>query len=341
MLIKQGTNFNEIGVIQNALNVSTNFVPKLTVDGIFGPKSDSRVKQFQSAKNLAPDGAVGPKTLNALFVHMKLEALITVIKKPVNNPPQPGFTPPGFTPPSFGPPVPPSPSFSFNPFVVDPRDLQWHAQVQAWREWVMKPIPKGPAPPLPADAPPSLSLPPQGLSVPLLPSETVNVSSGGVATRTVPFTGANFETAFTGNLKDGKFKQEFTVKLDFTKVTGLINTKAVEQEIEVGKTQKGDFEITHNVKVTPFKIINHEGNNVDFKLAPLLITSVNSSFDASQFGGIKSIVTFRPFGKGFEIEVGGKIGSKFKLSHDENNRATTSVYPLTVEGIVGFKFDAL
>ena len=331
MFIRQGSNFPEIGIVQNALNTGTNFLPKLTVDGVFGQKSSARVKQFQSAKNLQADGVVGPKTFNALFVHMHLTSTITVTRKASN---------PAALPPAFGPPPPPVPQpFSFNPFVIDPRDVQWHAQVQAWREWVIRPIPKGPAPPLPADVPPSLSLPPKGLSVPPLPTETVVVSPGRNSTRVVPFTGANFQTTFAGNLKDGKFKQEFTVKLDFTKITGLIDTKAVQQELEIATSSNGDLEITHNVSVIPFKIIDFKGTSVDFKLAPLLMSSVSSSFDASQFGGIKSIVTFRPFGKGFELEVGGKIGPKFKLSHDDAGRATTSVYPMAVEGVIGFKFD--
>jgi hypothetical protein len=37
----------------------------------------------------------------------------------------------------------------------------------------------------------------------------------------------------------------------------------------------------------------------------LLATSVNSSFDASQFAGVKGVVTFHPFGRGFEVSVGG------------------------------------
>lgn len=328
MLIKQGSNLPEIGIIQNALNVSTSFAPKLTVDGAFGQRTDSRVRQFQQARNLQPDGIVGPKTLNALFVHMRLEAVITVTSK-ASKP----------LPPAFGPPPPPPPpSFSFNPFIVDPRDIAWHAEVLAWNAWVMRPIPKGPTPPLPATIPPSLGLPLSGLSVPPLPSQAVAVPSGSTASRVVPFTGANFETAFAGALKDGKLKQEFTVKLDFTKVTGLIDTKVVQQELEIGTTQKGDLEVSHNVKITPFKIIDAQGTAVDFKLAPLLITSVTSSFDLSQFGGAKALVTFRPFGRGFEVEVGGKVGSKFKLSHDETGKATTSVYPFAFEGTVGFRF---
>jgi hypothetical protein len=203
----------------------------------------------------------------------------------------------------------------------------------------MKPIPKGPAPPLPADVPPSLSLPPTRLSVPPLPSQTVVVPSGSTASRVVPFTGANFEAAFAGAPKDGKLKQEFTVRLDFTKMTGLIDTKKVQQEHEIGTTQKGDLEVSHNVRITPFKIVDAQGTVVDFKLAPLLVSSVSSSFDLSQFGGAKAVTTFRPFGKGFEVEVGGKFGSKFKLSHDETGKATTSVYPLAFEGTVGFRFD--
>jgi peptidoglycan hydrolase-like protein with peptidoglycan-binding domain len=38
----------------------------LTVDGIFGPKTEAAVKNFQRAKGLTVDGIVGPHTWNAL-----------------------------------------------------------------------------------------------------------------------------------------------------------------------------------------------------------------------------------------------------------------------------------
>jgi peptidoglycan hydrolase-like protein with peptidoglycan-binding domain len=323
MIMKQGMQSNEIAIVQHGLNLSTMFTPKLTVDGIFGPRTTERVKQFQGAKNLAPDGIVGLLTLNALFTGVQLTGTIIVQHK--------------------APDVQTSVPWTFNPFITDPRDVQWHVQVQAWRDWAAKPFPKGPAPPLPSTVPPSLSLPPEGLSVPPLPSHRVTIPEqppGGSASAPVPLPGANFETSISGGFKSGKVKlQEFKFKLDFAKVTGLIDTNLVQHEVEGGNNDKGDLSVEQKITVTPFKLFGTEGHLGAVKVATLLVTSVNSSFEASQFAGVKGIATFRPFGKGFEVAVGGKLGPKVKLSHDEDGNATTSVYPLAGEGTVEFKFN--
>jgi hypothetical protein len=320
--------------VQRALNLATAFLPKLTIDGIFGPRSDGRTRQFQSAKGLSSDGIVGPLSLNALFTGIHLEAMIVVRPRSSANPS----------------PLPPVPQpFVFNPIIIAPRDIEWHAQVLAWRVWVMKPFPKEPAPPLPATVPPSLSLPPTRLSVPPLPRQPVampQVPPGGVAQLPVPFlTGANFETTVAAGFSDkttpGKFKlklQEFKLKIDFAKVTGLIDSEKVKSETEFSANEKGNLEIEQSVSITPFKIFSSEGTLADFKAAPLIVSTLGSSFEVSQFAGVKAVATFRPFGRGFEIEVGGKFGPKFKLSHDENGAATTSAYPLVGEGTVGMSF---
>jgi peptidoglycan hydrolase-like protein with peptidoglycan-binding domain len=54
-------------VLQNTLNVKLHQIPLLKPDGIFGPKTLARVKQFQTANGLAPDGIAGPKTWAALM----------------------------------------------------------------------------------------------------------------------------------------------------------------------------------------------------------------------------------------------------------------------------------
>jgi hypothetical protein len=230
----------------------------------------------------------------------------------------------------------------FSPFAVDPRDVQWHAQVQAWRDWIVRPIPKGEAPPLPSTVPPSLSLPPSGLSVPMLPRHLLTIPERpprGTASAQVPVGGANFETSIAGGFKSGKLKlQEFKLTLDFAKVTGLINSDVVQHGVELATNDKGDLEVEQKITVTPFKLFDTQGRIAGAKLVTLLATSVNSSFDASQFAGVKGVVTFHPFGRGFEVSVGGKLGPKVKLSHDEDGTATTSVFPLAGEGSLEIEF---
>lgn len=47
-------------------NKPYNFYPPLAVDGVFGPKTEHAVKDFQTAKNIGVDGIVGPQTWHAL-----------------------------------------------------------------------------------------------------------------------------------------------------------------------------------------------------------------------------------------------------------------------------------
>ncbi|MCP4419355.1 MAG: peptidoglycan-binding protein [Chloroflexi bacterium] len=68
-ILKQGMYGNGIDIVQHALNnESPSTLPPLVVDGIFGPKTDARVREFQRNRRLNPDGVVGPDTRNALGI---------------------------------------------------------------------------------------------------------------------------------------------------------------------------------------------------------------------------------------------------------------------------------
>jgi len=59
-LIKRGSKGEEVEKVQRALG-------GLAVDGVFGPKTEARVKAFQKAMGISADGIVGPETRKYLF----------------------------------------------------------------------------------------------------------------------------------------------------------------------------------------------------------------------------------------------------------------------------------
>jgi len=66
--VKRGANGFRVTAIQHLLRQHGY---SLTVDGAFGPTTQSRVISFQHAKGLAADGVVGPKTWSALAATVK------------------------------------------------------------------------------------------------------------------------------------------------------------------------------------------------------------------------------------------------------------------------------
>jgi len=64
-LFKRGSRGEGVKALQNAL-MDRGLIPKGKADGVFGPKTEIAVKQFQSANKLTPDGMAGTVTLKAL-----------------------------------------------------------------------------------------------------------------------------------------------------------------------------------------------------------------------------------------------------------------------------------
>lgn len=64
-LFKRGSRGEGVKALQNAL-MERGLIPKGKADGVFGPKTEIAVKQFQSANKLTPDGMAGTVTLKAL-----------------------------------------------------------------------------------------------------------------------------------------------------------------------------------------------------------------------------------------------------------------------------------
>ena len=65
--LRVGSTGSDTVMLQNTLNAKLPLTPLLNPDGIFGPKTLARVKQFQSANGLVADGIVGPKTWASLL----------------------------------------------------------------------------------------------------------------------------------------------------------------------------------------------------------------------------------------------------------------------------------
>ena len=66
-LVQQGSQEHPVQTLQYLLRARGHAV---TVDGIFGPKTDAAVRAFQNDKHLAVDGIVGPKTWSALILQV-------------------------------------------------------------------------------------------------------------------------------------------------------------------------------------------------------------------------------------------------------------------------------
>jgi peptidoglycan hydrolase-like protein with peptidoglycan-binding domain len=64
--IRLGSTGLWVAYCQNLLNARLPQPPVLWVDGIFGPKTDARVRQYQAMRGLTVDGIVGPQTWGSL-----------------------------------------------------------------------------------------------------------------------------------------------------------------------------------------------------------------------------------------------------------------------------------
>ena len=67
-LVRSGDRDHPVRTLQYLLRARSHPV---TVDGIFGAKTDAAVRAFQMDKHLAVDGIVGPNTWSALIITVK------------------------------------------------------------------------------------------------------------------------------------------------------------------------------------------------------------------------------------------------------------------------------
>lgn len=326
MLLKRGVMNAQVSLLQVSLNRVLTAPQPLKEDGIFGPKTEDRVRTFQSRKSLKPDGIVGPLTLNSLFVRKSINAKISFLpsQKPTPQPPFPWF---------------------FNPLKMDPRDVGWALEWKAYLDWAGKPPPKPPGPPFPSTLPPSLSLPPAAKYLPgpidgAHATTPITVKSGKL-----PPSGGNIEVSFgTGVIwnpsKTLKPKmQELELTVDFSQFIGIGQGSPLATEVQTTLEDNGNFRTEVKITAKGEPIVKHQSPGFDFKLIPLIVTAIGTPFDeATGFVGAKGTFEIRPFGNGASIEIGGKFGAKGRIATDDNG-TTVSAYPLQVDGFANLKLE--
>ena len=108
----------DVRALQDVLNFHIRRGDPLKVDGVFGPKTQTRVVEFQRANGLKADGLVGPKTKAQLYEATELTLPVLLMPRRQLTPPKFGqktgfgLQPPRLIPPLQwpGPPVlPPAP----------------------------------------------------------------------------------------------------------------------------------------------------------------------------------------------------------------------------------------
>ena len=110
--LAMGMSGPDVKAIQDALNVQPGLKsPRLDDNGVFGPKTDAKVREFQALKHLKVDGIVGKGTRLALFPVGVATVTVVGVKQPrpsFHRPPgdrYPGVMPGKLTPPSLDKPV--------------------------------------------------------------------------------------------------------------------------------------------------------------------------------------------------------------------------------------------
>jgi hypothetical protein len=71
MSLAIGSSGQKVRELQSALNALPTIHPRLVVDGVFGPKTRTRVLEFQKQRNLKVDGVAGPLTWTALIAALE------------------------------------------------------------------------------------------------------------------------------------------------------------------------------------------------------------------------------------------------------------------------------
>jgi hypothetical protein len=80
-LLRIGSQGKDVRAVQDALNYQVRRGAPLKVDGIFGPLTDARVREFQQSNSLKVDGIVGQNTSGKLFEMALVEAALFIMPR--------------------------------------------------------------------------------------------------------------------------------------------------------------------------------------------------------------------------------------------------------------------
>ena len=82
-MLRFGSTGVAVTLLQKGINLAPTDLPRLATDGLFGPKTQARVLEFQRRSNLSADGVVGEQTHLALDYYYKLlDKLIELVVPP-------------------------------------------------------------------------------------------------------------------------------------------------------------------------------------------------------------------------------------------------------------------
>ena len=290
MLLKRGSVGNGVAVVQFALNGVTSFMPKLASDGVFGLKTEERVRQHQSRQRLQSDGVVGPVTLDSLFEIVQMKARVKFGRNEgadriASTGPARGLVP--NRPPSLGQ-------------LLSPSMAEFMRHQQAFLNWMAQPIPK---PPLPL--PGFVVVPSAGLFGPVfLPLAHQQISLPGPPATTahvkleVPVEGGAFTLSVKGevaaDVAKGKFKEAlYGVELEWVMLKGRIaELSAASSFIQ---NNKGKFSGEAEVTLTGgsgLTLKTKLGQLGVLKFVPYLATAVSTEGAIQASGGVKLAAEF-------------------------------------------------
>ena len=313
MILMRGKSGNEVAAIQFALNGVSAFMPKLKVDGIFGPLTHERVRQHQTTKRLKPDGIVGPLTFSELFESVALDGVVRITRTDGKAGIGGGVTSRfSIGPPNLGP-------------QLSPELAAWARAQEAFMKWWAQPVPK---PAIPVPSPFGIPTGPFGsgrtqvFQVPPSPAQTANV-----AFKHEPDEGGNV-TIQIQKETSGEFfsrKPRETVA-KFTIEWLMLKGRAAELGLEgsVNKKRPADawsVELEFNITSSNRLALELQRGPLNLKLAGHFAAAVSSELSAEFFLGPKAdaeITVIKGMqGSALKIFLSGKAGLKAEYGKED------------------------